>query len=1096
MNPYDIIEKYINTYGLIRHQFDTFHDFLLHGIQTVINDEPNIYTSDNKDVVFSNIRFKTPRTMSNANSDILLTPSMAREQSINYDFDVIADVDFENTKHTIVLFSMPAMVGSMVCNLYGKTDSEKIKLGELAGDKGGYFIINGKERIITGQIRKTYNRFICYKNTDDDYICEMRSMCEETSKSSLIQIKFNKKSEIVIIIDKKATLTAKTVFNKLNLLDKLENLIGDDSFELIETIHNIRNSGETVQSDINNCIKRMKKQNKIELILTLVPESDRAVLEKYKVEKLDSIILNCQNYNEEENFTESTKIDYDLTQFMPHLGFGCSNTNKGVLLGKMIRKLVLCNAGILKEEDKADLAYKRVDMVGMLCQDLFKMLWKQFIKSLTKEIEKRKIGSILPIIETKKNNIKTNFQFCFSTGTWGIKKNNYKKLGVSEFPQNKVSMLTNLALLRKINIPVGKKDKNIKLRQMHPSSIFYICPFETPEGASVGTRLTLSLLSFVSTSMSVVNLKEILLNSIKCDTDTGDYTILVNGSVFCYSDDPEYYIREFKKIREQSMVKFDVSITKIDTMKCIEIWCDSGRFMRAILNSSELKNYNEKYSIDILENKNILLYRDPMELECEYVSMDLDPTSTYTEIHPSCMMGLVACQIVFSNHTQSPRMCYMSNMIKQAIGILPTLENRTDSTVYNLDYVQKPLNTTKIANIVETNEFPNGINAVVAIACYTGFNQEDSIILNKSSLERGLFDMTVKRTISTEIKINNSNSYSEMICIPPDSLKQSMNLSKLNPETGVIKIGENVKKGDVVIGKISIVNKKPHENKSIVVKNNEEGKVENVFISNSIVKITIVQRKFPEIGDKFCSGMAQKGTCGMILPDVDMPFTKDGIIPDIIINPHCIPSRMTINQLMSSICSKSYCITGNSKFSDGSPFQTNNIVDEASNELLKNGFSYNGTEIMMNGMTGETIKSRIFIGPVYYHRLTHLVSNKIFSSVNMNTKNKLTRQPLNGRSNDGGLRIGEMEKDCLLRHGIIKFVNERMMDMSDKYHLKTCNTCKGYYHVTKLKLENKTTYICSKCKGVDISTTVLPYAAKLLVQELESMGLNVNMIAK
>lgn len=1040
MDGYKIVELYTRQYGLIRHQFDTFHDFIQNGIQTVINDEPNIYTSDKKEIKFENVRFEKPIYCTNNKLKIPLTPSIAREKSLTYDFTIKIDMVTlsEDCKETNTIdFQIPAMVGSVVCNLYNLTSEEKIEKGETAGDVGGYFVINGKERNITGQTRKTYNRIICYKNIDEEFVCEMRSSCEETTKSSLIQIKYNSKKNMVVQIDNLNVFEMSEVLYSLKCSDYLDSLIGTDFICLQEAIY------------------FLKKKSEI-----------------------------------------SEEFNHDLSQLFPHLGYSSSNLQKSVILCKMIRKLVLTNNNILVEEDKSNIAYKRVDMVGTLCQDLFKMLWKQFIKSISKEIEKRKIGSVLPIVKIKKNNISINFFYCFSTGTWGIKKNNYKKLGVSEFSQNKVSHLTNVALLRKFNIPVGKKDKNINIRQIHPSSIFYICPYETPEGSSVGTRLTLAALSFVSVPFPTVLLKETFkslgLKPNDSPIKNSTYCVLINGSVYCHVIAYEKYVEKFKNLRDKNIIKFDISIYVNHLMKMIEIWSDGNRFIRPLINTKKfhyLKNYNVNTTTILdLEEDNVIVYRDPGELETEYVSMNYDSSSTYTEIEPSCMMGLVASQIVFSNHTQSPRICYMSNMVKQAIGILPTLENRTDSTIFTMHSVQKPLNTTKLANIFGLNDYPHGLNAIVAVACYSGYNQEDSIILNKSAIERGLFNTEIKTTISVDIKTLTSST--DIICIPEEENRLYSNYSKLDTN-GIVKEGTYVFKGDVVIGKITktkTTNSLKIEDKSVIVKANEEGKVHKIYLTSTIVKVVILQFKQPEIGDKFCSGMAQKGTCGMILSEVDMPFTKDGMIPDIIINPHCLPSRMTINQLLSSVCSKARCLSGKEKYENGSPFQNGNVIEDAKEELLTYGFKSDGTEVLMNGMTGEKLTCEIFIGPVQMLVLTHFVGKKMFSSTHTNKKNLLTRQPLNGRSNDGGLRIGEMEKDCLLAHGIGKMTNERLRDLSDKFIMIICNNCPGYYHITKV---NEKVY-CNKCKRIDVSIIVLPYAAKLLFQELEAMGFNVD----
>nr|UOX61051.1 MAG: DdRpII [Diabrotica toursvirus 3a] len=1025
----DIIKKYFAEYSIVKHQFDSFNNFILFDIQNVIHDEPNIYLQDGREIRFGNVRFKTPMFMGK-----LCTPSIARQYSITYEFQLKVDLYEKSDKgistHVIDLCTIPAMVGSVTCNLFNKSKEEKISENEISADKGGYFVINGKERVIIGQMKKTYNRIICYKK-DQDTICETRSSCDETAKSSLITLK------------------------KSNLKNHIDLVIDKISYDLINVLHSLL-------PDNYGAINKLIGEDDIHLEETIYFLNSRAT-------------------------TEPTMVD--VSQLFPHLGF-CTNLEKAIFLCKMIRKLILVNCDVLQQDDKSNLAFKRVDMVGALCRDLFKMLWKQFIKSLIKEIKKRQIGSIIPIVNIKKKNIGLNFLYCFSSGVWGITKNVYKKLGVSEFSQNKVSSLTNLALLRKINIPVGKKDKNIQMRQIHPSSIFYICPFETPEGSSVGIRLSLSILATVSESMQLVVLLNILSLIIPVRLDLR-YVIMVNGLIFSSVDDPDDLITKVDTLRITEKIRRDVSIFKNDLLLTVEIWCDSSRLIRPLIRTNKFTKECYKKSIKQLENEGILVYRDPAELETSYVSMEYDKESDYLELNPSCIMGVVAGIIPFSNHTQSPRVCYMANMIKQAIGVLPTLESRSDSTVYELDSVQKPLNTPEIAEILELHENPNGINAVVAVACYTGFNQEDSIILNKGALDRGLFRAYVKKTISCEIK--NFSSFEEKIGIPEEKYRLYSDYGKLDETTGIIKKGMQVKKGDVVIGKVSIsktAGVTRTEDKSVVIKNTEEGIIHNVFVSPSLIKISILQVKVPEIGDKFCSGMAQKGTCGIILREEDMPFTGDGIIPDIIINPHCIPSRMTINQLMSCMCSKALCLSGEAKYSNGSAFTNTEILDAAAETLMNFGYAKDGTEVMYNGMTGEKINSRIFIGPVYYHRLTHLVSNKIFSSTNSNIKNKLTRQPLNGRSNDGGLRIGEMEKDCLLRHGILKFSSERLIDLSDKFLLRSCNICKGYYHVSKLA-EN--VYMCNVCKSRDISTITIPYAAKLLVQELESMGLDVKL---
>jgi DNA-directed RNA polymerase II subunit RPB2 len=520
-----------------------------------------------------------------------------------------------------------------------------------------------------------------------------------------------------------------------------------------------------------------------------------------------------------------------------------------------------------------------------------------------------------------------------------------------------------------------------------------------------------------------------------------------------------------------------------------------------------------------------VVYKDAYEIEQSQIAIDIQDLRRHPieydsmEIHASCMMGVMAAQIPFAEHTQSPRLCYQASMAKQAIGNIPSHHVKSDNTTRVMDYVQRPIVSTQIAEMNHFNDYPNGINAMVAVAIYGGFNQEDSIILNKASIDRGIFHViTYKTVIVEERKVG----ISEKICMPTGSIRKMNNYSLLDddpnsPYFGVVRVNSYVKRNDVLVGKVvTRTSKDPVSKDSIrtdvdhstIVSASEEGKVDRIIRTSKkgilMFKIVIAQQKRPEIGDKFCSDMAQKGTVGMILDEVDMPFMADGSIPDMIINPHCLPSRMTINQIMASVLGK-VCCAKNETFGDASPFKEvtddegsvpkiKDKIHKICKELEECGYDYNGTETMMCGWTGEKLRAEIFFGPVYYHRLTHMVSDKIFSRASTNQKrHTITRQPLNGRANEGGLRIGEMEKDCMLVHGVSKFLHEKMFDQSDKFIINLCVPCKSYFKVAKN--ENGLFY-CTGCDGIDIVKFNFPFAAKLVFQELTAMGQKIEFTVK
>ena len=346
------------------------------------------------------------------------------------------------------------------------------------------------------------------------------------------------------------------------------------------------------------------------------------------------------------------------------------------------------------------------------------------------------------------------------------------------------------------------------------------------------------------------------------------------------------------------------------------------------------------------------------------------------------------------------------------------------------------------------------------------------------------------------MKKKNDNNGFENIEVPGIDIRfKSHNYSKLD-KNGVIKVGSFVNKGDTVIGKVYhkiFKSKKQNElsDTSVFAKANEVGIVDRIFQTTTpdgykLIKIKIRIRRIPEIGDKFASRSAQKGTVGMVYRHEDMPFTKDGLVPDIIMNPHAFPSRMTINQLFEGVAAKTSCADGKEKFCTPFSSHSTNAMDKLCNELEDCGLNKYGEERMYNGFTGEAFEVMIFITPIYYQRLKHLVSEKIHARDYGNIQS-LTRQPLEGRARDGGLRFGEMERDCMISHGVAAFLRERLFTMSDKYSVPLCNKC-GF--ISNLQSE------CTYCDNDLIVMTNIPYACKLLFQELTAVGLKIQIYSK
>ena len=432
-------------------------------------------------------------------------------------------------------------------------------------------------------------------------------------------------------------------------------------------------------------------------------------------------------------------------------------------------------------------------------------------------------------------------------------------------------------------------------------------------------------------------------------------------------------------------------------------------------------------------------------------------------------------------------------MGKQAIGIhTSNFNNRFDTFSHILYTPQKPLVGNRIMEHINCDKLPNGTNVIVAIATYSGYNQEDSIIFNQSAIERGLFSSTFYRTYKEEEKKNQLSGEEDKFCKPNTSsllYPKPCNYSILGSD-GFVPKDTYVTDGDIIIGKtIPIKNNSnfKYRDSSVSIRYSEEGYIDENFISTNadgynFCKVRIRSIRIPMIGDKFSSRHGQKGTVGMVYPQEDMPFTKEGITPDIIINPHAIPSRMTIAQLVECILGKTCCILG--CIGDGTAF--NKIsVSSISRVLESQGFNGCGNEILYNGFNGEQMKTSIFMGPTYYQKLKHMSRDKVHSRAGGPVVS-MTRQPAEGRSSHGGLRFGEMERDCMIAHGSSYFLKERLLDVSDKYGVYICKECGLIATANSINQ----LYECKKCNNYgDFAKCYIPYACKLLFQELQTMSI-------
>jgi DNA-directed RNA polymerase II subunit RPB2 len=691
--------------------------------------------------------------------------------------------------------------------------------------------------------------------------------------------------------------------------------------------------------------------------------------------------------------------------------------------------------------------------------------------------------------------------------------------------------------LRRIIAPIDRNGKQTDPRKLHSSQFGTICPFETPEGGAVGIVKNMAITCHITIPSSTEpvysaldELGMIRLEKIASSSLSNSVKVFVNGDWCGQIFEPNIIVNKLKEMRRKGILNIFTSISWDIKNNELSIRTDGGRLCRPlyivkdkklVLNdnilSTIIKN-NETWD-DILirkskydkNNETIVEYIDTDESNTCMIAMtykDLKNNNkknykyydyTHCELHPSLILGVVLSTIPYCNHNQSPRNIYTGAQSKQALGIYSTMfKNRMDTNSHILYYPQKPISSTRCAKYIKTDSIPSGENCIIAIACYTGYNQEDSLIFNKSAIDRGLMRSNYYKTYKDEEKKNQSTLEDEKFMKPEKYFSNGKkktermnygNYDKLEND-GFVKEGTKVKGNDIIIGKVIPLKSSSqfdakYRDSSTQLKDSDKGVIDKVYVNRNgegykFCKVKIKSARVPEIGDKFSSRHGQKGTIGMVYNQEDMPYTKDGIVPDIIMNPNALPKRMTIGQLVECAFSKASLLEA--KTHDGTPFIKKD-VNLAGELLSKYGFKKSGCEVLYNGKTGEQIKADIFVGPTFYYRLKHLVNDKIHSRHNGPVQ-MLTRQPAEGRARDGGLRIGEMERDCMLSHGATQFLKERLFNCSDKFYVWVDKETGMISPVNPKKQIYKSLYSNNTTKFCKIN---IPYSSKLLLHELMSM---------
>lgn len=1162
MDPFEILKCFFdeNKYFTTNHHIESYNDFVTKFIPLTIKSmnpftvlkpitkhEIKIWIGGRDSKA---IRFTRPVIM-NADESVMrsLSPNEARLKNITYQAQLFVDIDIEYfskgqlqkrvTMIDINIANIPIMLHSRLCRLSTYDAETTMEAGECQYDVGGYFIVDGKEKVVIAQERETPNKLFVRPSTKEMYAYQARIVCKPDQTSVF------PKTHSFYVYESSSRKNAITV--------KIPQIGSDYEIPIVLLF---RALGIESDRDILSHVANEHEEHIKDFFRASLLDCNMIYTQQQALLFLQPMVIYSSDIN--------SVVHALMQNVMPHVA---NYEDRPKHLGQLINELIKSCLSLAPLANRDHYENKRVEVTGALMSTIFKDFYNEFRKNTRSTVDHsyEQLTNVSMGDDLSDLVIPQHFKFeTLKIGLVKSLKSNWglvEKKFIGQDPTDgvvqdlsRISYMGFLSHLRMVALPM---DTSIKIREPHQlngTHWGYMCPCETPDGPSVGIIKNLAMMCHVTFDVNSTFVHEILalphfgIIAVKHASlsDLMTHTnVMVNNIMYgVIPDNPHELVTYIRLLRRNTLINIFTSISWDILARNICIFTEGGRVSRPLLivennkvllrkettwdsmiagNASHFDKYSDTFDdkssleaegfervaerlrkkstsiefIDATETPNCLIATTENDL--------LDPLKHYThmEIHPSTILGLYVSTIPFANHNAGPRNIFASAQGKQAIGVYATnFVNRIDTMSYVLHHAQRPLISTKYSQFLNTDKLANGENLIVAIASYTGYNQEDSVMINQDAIERGMFNITCyKSHVAAE-----DHSGQQAICFA-NPLKLHKEGKHVTPvphvgdfatldSDGLPIVNQQLTEGDAILGKclemassnrladdISVNDDINRFNAiPLIADKTVSGTVDKVvvFVKNDekSVKIRLRKVKMPELGDKLASRHSQKGVIGMVVKAESMPFTADGLVPDIIINPHAIPSRMTIAHLLECLLSK--CVAVGGRDYDGTSFQDDPQENENMFDILESrGLHRHGDEIMYNGMTGEQIQTEVFIGPTYYYRLKHMVSDKQ-NYRRTGRVMQLTKQPTQGRGNDGGNRAGEMEVNALLAHGISGFIKETFVDRADgkvagKDHSVYISKTDGYA-VTSCNPEVQ-----------EISKNTMPYAFKLFSQELATM---------
>jgi DNA-directed RNA polymerase II subunit RPB2 len=1048
------------------------------------------------------------------------------------------------------LFRMPILLRSSLCPTSVADPTRLEEMGECRNDYGGYFIVNGAEKVLITRGEQAFNSLYVEKKPESDdkfaAYASVVSLHPETKQTRRVALYMSRSGEI------RAAIPMVRGAFPLFILFRAMGVESDE--EIVRMIF----------PDIGDSDSMRLQSDLIPSIEDAYPIHNRYTATKY--------IMSLTK-----GFTEAHVLDILQNLMLPHVQD--EPMARAQYLAEMAREVLRANAGLRPKTDRDDMRNQRFLPTGTLVRELFNGCWKDWRAEVILAID-RTYRANEQLYENDAvfdlfagSNLKTLLQPTVLNnsimrgyrGKWGTNERN-EKTGVLQ-PLARISYLDSLSHTRRVVSDFDTGMKTTGPRKLHTSHVGYFCTSETPQGAHIGATKNISLMTqfSIGAPMKPVYDWMRLKGGVIPVADTtaairaSAAVVQINGGTVGFTMNPRELVRVLRLFKWNAYMSPTASISFNTTDKTVRVLLDEGRPIRPlwhlngegsaflarlpalrasswaalVFGTSPAAATASMRTVQFLDplgdgasfadyealltpTAGFIEYCDPVEMNENYISWwgaegELTPDHTHAEIHPSTLTGLMASMIPYSNHNQAPRNQLSNSQSKQGIGYMSTaIHHRFDTYGHQLCYGEAPLCRTFAYETVANGEMPYGFNCIIAATSESGYNQDDGLILNRDSIARGMFQSLAFRSYDCAEELDPRTKVHSHVANPRavpswTSLRPGLDYSKLD-ERGIIREGEIIDDKTVLVGRYMVVpDTNDIKDASVTPGLYTKGRVDTVVVLHQgdgrmLVKVRIIEVRVPVLGDKFSSRHGQKGTIGMLIRAVDMPRTADGIVPDVMVNPGGLISRMTVAQLVEMVAGRAAAEVA-AKFNATTFCNGGDFVKQLGDVLQQVGASRAGDTILYSGVTGEQIRTDIYMCPLYFMRLKHLTDDKV-NSRGAGKREMRTHQPTGGRANEGGLRIGEMERDSLCSHGVSTFLQESMMKRGDATEFWICNgcgripiyneseslfvcsTCDGPLEYTGVTPETLTMQLPTKQSRVTFSKIAMPYSMKLLDQEL------------